>query len=102
MTVPWLSWYGSSIHKAIATSAAVGFPIALGGTLSYLLAGWNNTYLPDYSAGFIYLPALAGIIFSSILFAPVGAAWAHRLEVKQLKKIFAMLLISMSIYLFLN
>ena len=102
MTVPWLSWHGSSIHKAIATSAAVGFPIALGGSLSYLLAGWNYPHLPAYSSGFIYLPALAGIIISSIIFAPVGAAWAHQLEVKKLKNIFALLLICMAIYLFLN
>jgi len=102
MTVPWLSWHGSSIHKAIATSAAVGFPIALGGSLSYLLTGWNHAQLPAYSSGFIYLPALAGIIISSSIFAPLGAAWAHQLEVKKLKKIFALLLISMAIYLFLN
>lgn len=99
MTVPWLMWHGSSIHKAIATSAAVGFPIALAGSVSYLFIGWNNTHLPDNAIGFIYLPALAGIIISSIFFAPVGASWAHSLEVKKLKKVFAVLLISLAIYL---
>jgi len=99
MSVPWLMWYGSSIHKAIATSAALGFPIALSGSLSYLYTGWGHQHLPDNSTGFIYLPALGGIIISSIFFAPIGARMAHNLEVKKLKKIFALLLITLAIYL---
>jgi len=99
MSVPWLIWHGNSIHKAIATSAALGFPIAFSGSLSYLIAGLSNPLLPDYSIGFIYLPALGGIIISSIFFAPVGAGLAHRLEVNKLKKIFALLLIALATYL---
>ena len=100
MTVPWLMWHGSSIHKAIATSAAVGFPIALGGSISYLYAGWNHVQLPAYAAGFIYLPALIGIIFSSVFFAPLGAKLAHKFEVNKLKRVFATLLVFLAIYLF--
>ncbi|VAW58319.1 Uncharacterized UPF0721 integral membrane protein [hydrothermal vent metagenome] len=99
LTVPWLMWHGSSIHKAIATSAAVGFPIALGGALSYLYAGWNHSLLPDYSTGFIYLPALLCIISSSVFFAPLGAKLAHKLDVKKLKQVFAFLLIALALYL---
>jgi len=99
LTVPWLLWHGSSIHKAIATSAAVGFPIAFGGALSYLYFGWNHSGLPTYSVGFIYLPALAGIVISSVFFAPLGANWAHKLDVKKLKRIFGFLLIGLAIYL---
>lgn len=99
MSVPWLMWYGNSIHKAIATSAALGFPIALSASLSYLIAGWNHPNLPDYAAGFISLPALGGIILSSIFFAPLGAGLAHRLDVKKLKKFFALLLIVLASYL---
>ena len=99
MSVPWLMWHGSSIHKAIATSAAIGFPIALSGSISYLYSGWQHTSLPEYSLGFIYLPALLGIIVSSVFFAPLGAALAHRLDVKKLKKTFAYLLIVLAIYL---
>jgi len=100
LTVPWLMWHGSSIHKAIATSAAVGFPIALGGTLSYLYSGWNHPLLPQYSAGYIYLPALSGIVLSSVFFAPLGANLAHKLDVKKLKRVFAFLLIGLAGYLF--
>jgi uncharacterized membrane protein YfcA len=100
MTVPWLVWHGRRIHQAIATSAAVGFPIALAGALSYLVAGWQHAALPAQSLGFIYLPALLGIILSSMLFAPLGAALAHRLDVGRLKKLFALLLLGLSAYLF--
>jgi len=100
MTVPWLMWHGSSIHKAIATSAAVGFPIAVGGAISYLYAGWNHALLPQYSLGFIYLPALFSIILSSVFFAPLGARLAHKLEVNKLKRVFAFLLIALAVYLF--
>ena len=99
MTVPWLMWYGSSIHRAIATSAALGFPIALGGALAYLMSGWNHANLPEGSLGYIYLPALLGITLSSVTFAPLGASWAHKLDTKKLKKIFALLLICLALYL---
>jgi len=99
MSVPWLMWHGSSIHKAIATSAAIGFPIALSGSISYLYTGWQYANLPEYSIGFIYLPALLGIVISSVIFAPFGASLAHRLDVQKLKKTFAYLLIVLAVYL---
>ena len=91
MTVPFLLWQGQSIHRAIATSAACGLPIAIAGSLSYLVNGWS-AQIPA-AAGYIYLPALLGIIISSMLFAPLGARLAHRLPVLQLKRIFALLLL---------
>lgn len=99
MSVPWLMWYGNSIHKSIATSAAIGLPIALSGSISYLYTGWQHPDLPAQAVGFIYLPALLGIIVSSIVFAPLGASLAHRLDVGRLKKIFAFLLIALAIHL---
>ncbi|VAW57251.1 Uncharacterized UPF0721 integral membrane protein [hydrothermal vent metagenome] len=99
LSVPWLMWHGSSIHKAIATSAAVGFPIALSGSASYLYAGWNQPLLPQYSLGFIYLPALFCIALSSIIFAPLGVRMTHKLNVKKLKRIFAGLLFVLAGYL---
>jgi len=102
MTVPWLMWHGSSIHKAIATSAAIGFPIAAAGAASYFYAGWGHNLLPQYSAGYIYLPALFSIILSSVVFAPLGANLAHKLDVKKLKRIFALLLTGLAVYLFLS
>ncbi len=99
MTVPWLMWHGSSIHRAIATSAAIGFPIAFAGSISYIYSGWRHPLLPEHAVGYIYLPALAGIIISSVIFAPLGAGWAHKLDVNKLKRVFALLLVALAIVL---
>ena len=47
---------------------------------------------PPGGLGFISLPALAGIVVGSVLTAPLGARTAHRLPVRPLKRIFALLL----------
>ena len=92
LTVPFLVWCNTNMHKAIATSAACGLPIALAGAVAYTLTGLNEVNLPDGAIGYIYWPAFIGIIVTSILFAPLGARLAHRLPVTVLKKVFAVLL----------
>ena len=92
-TVPFLTWCNVNVQKAIGTSAAVGFPIAIGGSLGYIYNGWGHLDLPPWSLGFVYLPALAWMVPPSMLFAPLGARLAHRLPVVTLKRIFAGLLV---------
>lgn len=93
LTVPFLVWCNTPVRKAVGTSAACGLPIALAGTLSYILIGLNDsTVLPDWSLGFVYLPALLCIAAASMVFAPLGARLAHALPADILKKIFATLL----------
>lgn len=92
-TVPFLTWCNVPVRKAIGTSAAVGFPIALGSALGYAFNGYQHTNLPPFSLGFIYLPALAWLVPPSMLLAPLGARLAHQLPVTTLKRIFAGLLI---------
>ena len=92
MSVPFMTWCNVKLHHAIGTSAAIGFPIAAAGAVGYVANGWGNASLPQYSLGFVYLPALAGLVFASVLVAPFGAKLAHRLPVGALKKIFAALL----------
>ena len=96
MSVPFLVYHGINMRHAIATSAAIGLPIALAGSLSYVVSGWQNQQLPDASLGYVHIPSLLGIVISSVLFAPVGAALAHKLPINQLKKIFALLLVLMA------
>ncbi len=100
LTVPFLMWCNTSIHKAIATSAACGLPIAIAGTLGFIISGWGDTALPSHTLGYIHLPSLLGIVSTSILFAPLGAKLAHRLPVKLLKRIFAGLLFLLAFYMF--
>ncbi|MFZ2627639.1 MAG: sulfite exporter TauE/SafE family protein [Rugosibacter sp.] len=89
LTVPFLIWCNIKMHQAIGTSAAVGLPIALAGSVGYMLSGYSATGLPAGSFGFIYLPALAGTVIAGAIFAPIGARLTHRLPVPTLKKIFA-------------
>lgn len=93
ITVPFLTWCNVKVQKAIGTSAAVGFPIAVGGTLGYIWNGWGQPTLPEWSLGFVYLPALLGMVPPSMLAAPLGAKATHSLPVTTLKRIFACLLI---------
>jgi uncharacterized membrane protein YfcA len=81
------------VQSAIGTSSAIGFPIALGGSLGYIFNGWGHLDLPAWSLGYVYLPAFAWLVPSSMLSAPFGARLAHRLPVLALKRIFAGVLI---------
>jgi len=92
LSVPFMTWCNVRLHQAIGTSAAIGFPIAAAGAAGYILNGLPVRALPAYSLGFVYLPALAGLVAASIPTAPLGARIAHRLPVARLKKIFAFLL----------
>ena len=95
-TVPFLTWCNVRVQNAIGTSAAIGFPIAVGGTLGYLYNGWGHAGLPTWSMGFVYLPALAWMVPPSMLMAPLGAKLTHRLPVVTLKRVFACLLIALA------
>lgn len=95
LSVPFLVWCNLSIHNAVGTSAAIGFPIAVAGALGYTLNGLAVADLPPGSLGFVYLPALVGIALASICTAPFGARLAHSLPVTRLKKAFALLLLIM-------
>ena len=97
LTVPYLAWHNVHIKKAIGTSAAIGFPIAIAGTFGYLINGWSSSFKQDYLFGFIYLPAVLLISLMSYFTAPLGAKLAHRLPVSALKKVFAVFLLVLGI-----
>lgn len=96
LTVPFLTWCNVRMQNAIGTSAAVGLPLSLAGTLGYMASGWGVEGLPANSFGYIYLPAVAAIASVSAVTAPLGAKLAHRLPVAALKKLFALLLLLLS------
>jgi uncharacterized membrane protein YfcA len=102
LTVPYLVSRNFDIKKAIGTSAAVGLPLAISGTLGYLINGWSHTSVENYTFGFIYLPAVVLISITSVLSAPYGVKVAHYLPVSKLKKIFAVLLILLSLKMLLS
>jgi len=89
LSIPFMTWSNIKMHNAIGTSAAIGFPIAVAGTVGYVVNGLPVPNLPHWSLGFVHLPSLAGLVVASMLLAPVGARAAHKLPVATLKKIFA-------------
>jgi uncharacterized membrane protein YfcA len=93
LSVPFMLWCNVVVHHAIGTSAAIGLPIAVAGTIGYVWNGWSVANLPDYSLGYVYLPACLGIVAFSMLTAPFGVRLAHRLPVDTLKQVFAVLLL---------
>ena len=99
LVVPVLTAYRVKITEAIATSAVTGFPIAISGTIGYILMGWQQAELPEHSIGYVYLPALIAIIATSTVFAKLGASLAHRLDPKKVTKAFSILLFIIAIKL---
>jgi uncharacterized protein len=94
--VPFLIWCNLSLRHAIGTSAAVGFPVAVGGTIGYIFTGMNIHSLPSYSMGFVYLPALFWVALASVITAPMGARATHHMKMNLLRKLFALLLLVMA------
>jgi len=99
ISVPLLVWCNVAMHQAVATSAALGFPIALANSIGYALAGHNTPGLPAASLGYIFLPALLVIALASVLGAPLGARAAHALPVRPLKRLFALVLYALAAFM---
>lgn len=92
MTIPLMSMCNVPMRNAIGTSAALGLPIAVAGTLGFVVTGLGKDHLPPFSVGYVYLPALIGIVIGTLITVPWGAKMAHTLPVSRLKKIFAVIL----------
>ena len=97
LTVPFLHWHRVPIQKAIGTAAALGFFIALSGTLTYLILTWG-----DKGGGYIYWPATLLIVIGAVSSTRWGANLTHRLPTQQLRIGFAVLIVLLAIRMFLN
>jgi len=102
VSVPFMTWCNVAIHNAVATSAALGFPIALANVVGYVIAGQRLEGLPPYAFGYLWLPALVVIASCSVLMAPLGAKAAHALPVKKLKRVFALVLFVLAGYMLMK
>jgi uncharacterized protein len=96
LVVAFLVKRGVTVHHAIGTAAAVGWPLAVAGTVGYIIAGTGAERLPEYSVGYVYLPALMWIVAASVLMAPVGANVAHRTPAPALKRVMAFVLLALA------
>ena len=102
IVVPFLIWCNVPLRHAIGTSAAVGFPVAVGGTLGYIVVGMHLEHLPAPHLGYVFLPALLGTAIASVITAPIGAKAAHHMPVAVLRKLFAVLLLALAVKLLLK
>lgn len=100
LTVPWLLWHGKIAQKAIATAAACGYPIAVAGTLGFMLMGGAQTSTP--TLGYVHLPALAGVALFSVFGAPLGVAAVHRSSPMLAKRLFAVFLLVVAVKMLLR
>jgi uncharacterized membrane protein YfcA len=99
ISVPFMVACNVAIINAVATSAALGFPIALANAAGYAISGTGLPGLPAGSLGYIWLPALGVIAACSVTTAPLGAKMAHKLPVAKLKRIFALVLYCLAGYM---
>jgi len=97
LSIPFLTWCNVALKRAIGTAAANGFPIALAGSVGYVIQGLRAEGLPPGSFGYVYLPAFGFIVVMSMLTAPLGARLTHRLPVKRLRLVFALILYALGL-----
>ena len=102
VSVPFMTWCNVPIHKAVATSSALGFPIALAGTIGYWVAGRNLPVMPHGAIGYVYWPGLLVLSIVSMVVAPIGARLAHSMDIGPLRKAFALLLYGIAAYFVLR
>lgn len=97
LSIAFLTWFSVPFKRAMGTASAIGFPIAIAGTLGYLATGLTASKLPSWSVGYIYLPAWLGISLTSMVLAPWGARLASRLPTALLKRLFIVFLLVLTI-----
>ncbi len=89
MVVPYLLWCGLELRRAISTAAAVGIPVAAAGAAGLVLSGWGHPELPPGSLGYVHLYTVLYLLPGCLLGAALGAWLTHRTPVPWLRRIFA-------------
>jgi uncharacterized protein len=96
LSIPLMTMCNVPMRNAVGTSAALGLPIAIAGTAGYVYTGLGQEHLPPLTLGYVYVPALVGIVIGTFVTVPAGAKAAHTMPVPRLKKIFAVILFLMA------
>jgi len=99
ISVPFMTWCNVPMHNAVATSAALGFPIAVANTVGIIIGGWSMASPVPGGVGYLWVPGLLVIASASVLLAPLGAKAAHAMDVAQLRKVFALMLYALASYM---
>lgn len=99
LSVPFMTRGNVPVHNAVATSAALGFFIAVANSVGYIYSGFKAVADQPGMLGYIFWPALLVVSVASVLTAPAGARCAHRLPVATLRRLFACLLFLLAAYM---
>ncbi len=102
LTVPYLTFWNTSMSRAVGTSSAIGLPLSIAGTIGFIVTGWDVPLRPSFSLGYVYLPAFLGIVLVSSFTAPIGARLAQKLPGKVLSRLFALFLIIIGLDILLS
>ena len=102
LVIPLMTICNVPMINAIGTSAALGLPISIGGAFGYVITGLNQTQLPPLTLGYVYVPALVGLVVGSFITVPFGAQIAHRTPVIVLRRIFAVVLFALATKMLLS
>jgi len=98
-----LTLYGQSMQSAVATSAGLGVPITVVGTIGYIVAGWpHRAVLPPLSIGFVSLIGVAIMAPISSYVAPYGARLTHALSKRTLEVAFGLFLLAAALRFLLS
>jgi len=99
--VPYLTFIKVNIRKAIGAAAASGMVVAIFGSIGYLLTGVGFSQNSEF-IGYVHWPTALGIMMFSYIAAPVGAKFSQSLDQKQLKRVFAIFVILVSLKLIIE
>ncbi|MDH5436855.1 MAG: sulfite exporter TauE/SafE family protein, partial [Gammaproteobacteria bacterium] len=103
LVVPYLVMARQSMQSAIGTAAACGLPISIAAVAGYMIFGQpDQTLNGTWQTGFVHWPAFWGIVSTSIIVAPMGALLAKRLPINRLRRLFALVLLMVALYLFIS
>lgn len=102
LTVPFFIRCHMKMNNAAGTASACSLLAATLGTVGFVLTGWGgDIHVLNWSTGYIYWPAFAGVALGGLVFAPIGAKLSHKLPTQVLRPVFAVLLLVVGIKMIL-
>ncbi len=97
LSVPYMNFHGTSMHRAVGSASALGLVIAVPATIGFIIIGLGENNLPPFSMGYINFMAWAIIVPVSVMVAPLGVRATHNISVRLLKIIFASFMILVAV-----
>lgn len=98
ITIPFLTYCNVPMRKASGASITCTLPIAIVGSLCFMVSGWHALDVP-HSIGYVYWPAFISVSIASLIFAPIGVILGHRMRTHLLKRLFGIFLLFVSLHL---